>query len=620
MSYNISFDIATIAILSVMFVALKTVFYTPSKQSTIFRRFIAMTLINAVLDIITAFTITYASQVPDIANLLLNTVYQFSSAFTVYYAIRYVIVYLDCSKKSNVIINHVIGFSYIGILIINLFTGIVFTFDGHEYVHGPLFFSTYILSFCVVIHAFITTIINRRSIPRTKFRIVLFFLTLPIVFSIIQMLVGNVLLTAFGEAFASMIMLFSLETPDYNKLLATMEELKAARLEADIANNTKSDFLANMSHEIRTPINGVLGMDTMILRECDDPKIIEYAENIRIAGSCLLSIINDILDLSKIESGKMELVPVNYELYSIVNDCYQLVRMRAEEKGLKLVISNNPSLPAHLYGDEVRIRQIINNLLSNGVKYTTRGQVELSLDYSLENVDSDNQLWLIIKVSDTGIGIKDEDKEKLFQAFSRIEQSRNRSIEGTGLGLKITKQLVSLMNGTIEFDSVYSSGTTFTVKIPQEYKDAAPMGDFSKVYNEQQISSHKDAETFTAKGTKLLVVDDVKMNIIVFKGLLKGTEIEIDSAMSGREAIEKSMVTKYDAIFMDHLMPEMDGIEAFHKIKDLELSMNRETPVIVLTANAIVGAKEMYLYEGFYGYLSKPVERSTLINTIKYLL
>lgn len=620
MSYNISFDIATIAILAVMFVALNTVFYTDSKQSAIFRRFVAMTTINAVLDIITAFTISYAAGIPDWANLLLNTVYQLSSAFTVYYAIRYVFVYLDCAKTINVTINHIIGFSFIGLLIINTFTGLVFSFKGHEYVHGPLFLATYILSFCLVIHAFITTIINRRGIPKTKYRIVLFFLTLPIAFSIIQMLIGNVLLTAFGEAFASMIMLFSLETPDYNKLLATMEELKAARLEADIANNTKSDFLANMSHEIRTPINGVLGMDTMILRECDDPQIIEYAENIRIAGSCLLSIINDILDLSKIESGKMELVPVNYELYSIVNDCYQLVRMRAEEKGLKIVISNNPSLPAHLYGDEVRIRQIINNLLSNGVKYTTRGHVELSLDYSLEDVDADNKLWLIIKVSDTGIGIKDEDKEKLFQAFSRIEQTRNRNIEGTGLGLKITKQLVSLMNGTIEFDSVYSSGTSFTVKIPQEYRDAAPMGDFSKAYNDQQLSSHKDAETYTAKGAKLLVVDDVKMNIIVFKGLLKGTEIEIDSAMSGREAIEKSMVTKYDAIFMDHLMPEMDGIEAFHKIRDLELSKNRETPVIVLTANAIVGAKEMYLYEGFYGYLSKPVDRSTLINTIKYLL
>lgn len=620
MTYNISFDIATIAILSVMLVALRTVFYTSSAQSAIFRKFIGMTTINAILDIITAYTITYSALIPDWANMALNTIYQFSSAFTVYFAIRYVFVYLDCAKTINVIINHILGFSYIGLLTINIFTGIVFTFKGNEYIHGPLFFATYIISFCVVIHAFITVIVNRKDIPKTKYRIVLFFLTLPIIFSVTQMLIGNVLLTAFGEAFASMIMLFSLETPDYKKLLSTMDELETARQEADIANNAKSDFLANMSHEIRTPINGIMGMDTMILRECEDPQINEYAENIRIAGNSLLAIINDILDLSKIESGKMELVPVNYELYSIINDCYQLIRMKADEKGLKLVVSNNPSLPAHLFGDEVRIRQIINNLLSNAVKYTTRGHVELSLDYTLEGDNSDNQLWLIIKVSDTGIGIKDEDKEKLFQAFSRIEQSRNRSIEGTGLGLKITKQLVSMMNGTIDFESVYSSGTIFTVKIPQEYRDAAPMGDFAKVYNERQISFQKDAEDFHAGGTKILVVDDVKMNITVFKGLLKGTDIEIDSAMSGKESIEKATETKYDAIFMDHLMPEMDGIEAFHQIMNLEESKNKETPVIVLTANAIVGAKEMYLNEGFYGYLSKPVERNTLINTIKYLL
>lgn len=619
MSYNISFDIATIAILAVMFVALRTVFYTSSLQSATFRKFIGMTMINAVLDIITAYTISYAAKVPDWANLSLNTLYQFSSAFTVYFAIRYVFVYLDCTKPTNVIINHLLGFSYLGLLTINTFTGIIFSFVDHKYIHGPLFFSTYIISFLVVIHAFITVIINRRIIPKTKFRIVLFFLTLPIVFSITQMLVGDVLLTAFGEAFASMIMLFSLETPDYKKLLSAMEELDIARQDAEIANNTKSDFLANMSHEIRTPINGILGMDTMILRECDDPQIVEYAENIRMSGHTLLSIINDILDLSIIESGKMELAPVNYELYSVINDCYQVIRMKADEKGLILNIANNPSLPAFLYGDEVRIRQIINNLLSNGIKYTTRGHVELSVDYSLEGTNADDELFLIIKVADTGIGIKEEDKNKLFESFSRLEQNRNRSIEGTGLGLKITKQLVSMMNGTIEFESVYSQGTTFTVKIPQKYKDAAPMGDFAKKYNDHQLRVNRNADEYVAKGRKILVVDDVKMNIIVFKGLLKGTEIEIDSAMSGKECLEKACANRYDAIFMDHLMPEMDGIETFHRLKDDTLGINKETPVIVLTANAIVGAKEMYINEGFRAYLSKPVDRTALIDTVKDL-
>lgn len=619
MTYNISFDIATIVISGVLFVALKTVFYTESIRSSVFRKFIAMTLINSVLDILTAYTIAYSSAIPDVLNLLLNTLYQFSSAFTVYYAIRYVFVYIECSKKANIIVNHIIGFSYLGLLTVNIFTGVVFSFKNHEYIHGPLFFFTYILSFTVVIHAFIATISERKKIAKSQYHIVLFFLTLPIAFSVIQMLIGDVLLTSFGEAFASLIMLFSLETPDYNKLLATMEELRIARQEADIANNSKSDFLANMSHEIRTPINGILGMDTMIIRECDDPQIIEYAENIRIAGNGLLSIINDILDLSKIESGKMELVPVNYELFSILNDCFQMTRMRAEEKSLKLIFNTNPDLPAKLYGDEVRIRQIINNLLSNGIKYTAQGQVELIIDFE-DNSAVEDGIFLIIKVKDTGIGIKDEDKAKLFESFSRLEQTRNRNIEGTGLGLKITKQLVSMMNGTINVESKYGVGTTFTVKVEQKVIDQRPMGDFGKSLKERQIISQKKNDDFLSPNSKILVVDDVKMNIIVFKGLLKGTEITIDSAMSGKECLELVKENKYDLIFMDHLMPEMDGIETFHKICEDNECINKETPVVILTANAIVGAKEMYLNEGFCGYLSKPVDRSSLIGMIKGLL
>lgn len=619
MTYNISFDIATIVISGVLLVALKTVFYTESLQSTVFRRFIFFTLFNAILDIITAFTICYSSSVPDSVNMLLNTIYQFSSAFTVYYAMRYVFVYIDCTRKINISINHAIGFSYIGLLTVNVFTGLVFSFENHEYIHGPLFFATYILSFMVVIHAFLTVVFNRKILVRRKYYIVLFFLTLPIACSVTQMIIGDVLLSAFGEAFASLIMLFSLETPDYNKLLTTMDELEAARREADIANNSKSDFLANMSHEIRTPINGILGMDTMILRECNDPQIQEYAQNIRIAGNGLLSIINDILDLSKIESGKMELIPVEYKLFNVMNACYQMVKMRAEEKGLKLCFSNNPSIPQAFVGDEVRIRQIINNLISNAIKYSNEGEVIMNIDFEEADGNNDN-LMLIIKVSDTGIGIKDEDKQKLFEAFSRLEQSRNRNIEGTGLGLRITKQLVTMMGGTIEFESEYGKGTTFTVRIKQDIANKTPMGDFEHALNKQLYVNNEREEEYVAPDLTILVVDDVKMNIIVFKGLLKDTKIKIDAAASGSECLEKVKTAKYDLIFMDHLMPEMDGIETFHKIQSMPDCPNKETPVIILTANALVNAKEMYLNEGFNGYLTKPIERNILIDSIKELV
>lgn len=619
MNYNISFDIATIAILAVMWVALRTVVYTPSRNSQIFRGFVGMTLINAALDIITAYTIAYSAQIPDIVNLILNTVYQYTSAFTVYYAIRYVFEYLECADNVNRAINHILGILYLGLLAVNLFTGLVFSFENHEYIHGPLFFGTYILSFLIVIHAFLTVLFKKKELDSHKSSIVLFFLTLPITFSIIQMIFGDVLLTAFGEAFAAMIMLFSLETPDYTKLLKTMDELEQAKEEANIANNSKSDFLASMSHEIRTPINGILGMDTMILRECHDPQIIDYAENIRIAGNGLLSIINDILDLSKIESGKMELVPVTYELFSIMHDCFEMMRMRANEKGLILTFSNNPGIPAKFYGDEVRIRQIINNILSNGVKYTMQGSVALDIGYE-DITGSPDKIMLIIKVRDTGIGIKPEDKEKLFGTFTRLEQKRNRNIEGSGLGLRITKQLVGMMNGSIDVDSIYGEGTTFTVKVEQTVADRTPMGEYAKLLEERSVAISANKEIFKAPGRKVLVVDDVKMNILVFKGLLKVTEIDIDIATSGKECIEKVVAKKYDVIFMDHLMPEMDGIETYHRMLEIEECINKKTPVVILTANAIVGAKEMYLAEGFCDYLSKPVEQNTLLNMLEGIL
>ena len=383
------------------------------------------------------------------------------------------------------------------------------------------------------------------------------------------------------------------------------------------ANEAKSQFLANMSHEIRTPINGILGMDSMLLKECKDESLREYAKNIQSAGQSLLSIINDILDISKIESGKLEILPTKYELFSVLNDCYNLTKVKLENKPVEFAIQMNENLPSWLYGDEVRIRQIINNFLSNAVKYTKEGNVTFCLDYEEK---TDEEVLLAISVTDTGIGIREEDIGKLFESFTRIEEKRNRNIEGTGLGLNLTKNLVDLMGGEVSVESTYGEGSCFTARIPQKIIDPTPMGDFGKRYQQYLNTSDDNAGAFLAPEAKLLVVDDVEMNRKVVKGLLKETNIQIETAAGGRECLECVKKNRYDVIFLDHMMPEMDGIETLQAMKLLEDNPNRETPVIMLTANAIVGAKEEYMKAGFTDYLTKPIQETQMLEMLlKYL-
>ena len=417
------------------------------------------------------------------------------------------------------------------------------------------------------------------------------------------------------------------------ELMIANEEAEKAKADAIAAANAKSVFLANMSHEIRTPINAILGMDTMILRECNDNEILEYAGNIQSASQTLLSLINDILDFSKIETGKLELVAGDYALSSLINDVYHMLISKAKEKGLALNVESNKNLPAKLYGDEVRIRQIIVNILNNAIKYTKKGSVTLTVgmsdmklsdmpdhsnDSKSENITDKNTI-ITFRIADTGIGIKKENISHLFDSFSRFDEKKNKYIEGTGLGLAITKQLVDLMNGEIVVTSEYGKGSVFTVSIPQKIVSDLKIGDISEKYNEPS-NKKKKKSTFTAPDANVLVVDDVKMNINVFKALLKRTEINVDSAMSGSEALDMIKEKKYDIIFLDHMMPDMDGIETYQNMKMLEDNPNKDTTVVMLTANAIMGAKEEYLGIGFSDYLSKPVQAPKLESMIlKYL-
>lgn len=384
---------------------------------------------------------------------------------------------------------------------------------------------------------------------------------------------------------------------------------------AVMSNEAKSKFLANMSHEIRTPINAVLGMDAMILRECKDESIREYALNIQNAGQTLLSLINDILDFSKIESGKMEIIPVEYDFSSMIHDVVNMIMMKAEDKGLEMKVSVEKTLPFRVYGDEVRIRQILINLLTNAVKYTKEGGFSLSVGGKMEGED----VVLDFAVVDTGIGIKPEDIKKLFARFERIEEDRNRNIEGTGLGMSITMQLLKLMNSELKVESEYGVGSKFFFTLRQRVINAEPIGDLEERIKKMP-SEYKYSVSFVAPKAKVLVVDDNLMNRKVFMSLLKQTKIQIDETESGKECLTLVGENHYDIIFLDHMMPEMDGVETLHHMKELEDYPCKNTPVVALTANAIQGAKEMYLREGFDDFLSKPIQPEKLEKMIVNLL
>ncbi len=410
------------------------------------------------------------------------------------------------------------------------------------------------------------------------------------------------------------------EAVSKNEFIAILRATELARMEerrARAANEAKSNFLANMSHEIRTPINAVLGMNEVILRECKDTKILEYARNIEGAGRTLLSLINDILDFSKIEAGSMEINEVEYDLSSVLNDVYNMVHIKAEQKSLGFEFKIAQDLPDKLFGDEMRIRQIMVNILNNAVKYTTEGSVTLQITGSREFGE---RIILKIDVIDTGTGIKEEDKASLFEKFKRLDIDKNKTVEGSGLGLAITSSLIDLMGGSIMVESEYGEGSTFTVMLPQRIVSDTPIGDFKSRMKGASRDRKEYKEKLIAPEAQLLVVDDTPMNHVVITELLKPTQVQLDSARSGQECIEKQHKKKYDIIFLDYRMPGMDGIETLDEIKKDTESPNKNTPVIVLTANAISGAKENFIREGFDDYLSKPVESDKLEETlIKFL-
>ncbi len=385
--------------------------------------------------------------------------------------------------------------------------------------------------------------------------------------------------------------------------------------EANNRNKSQTAFFTNMSHEIRTPINAILGLNEMISREAENADIKKYSADIQSAGDSLLSLVNNVLDFSKIESGKFEIIEDTYDLAELIRSTCLALSAKAQNKGLSLTVYNDPNIPGKLFGDMGRIRQILINLISNSIKYTEKGSVSLKI---MQKNAHDDSIDLVAVVEDTGVGIAEDDIEKLFMQFERIDEKRNRNIEGTGLGLPLTKQLLTLMNGTIDVKSTVGKGSVFTVCIPQTVKNFSPVGDFNTALEKPPVKETY-MPLFTAPNANILVVDDVSLNLTVFAGLTKGTKVHMHTANDGFEALAKACEQHFDLIFMDHLMPKMDGIETLGRLRK-ECAPNFETPVIVLTANAVRGLKEEYDRAGFADYLTKPVSGQLLEQTmLKYL-
>ena len=584
-----------------------------TRSSGWFSALLVCTSLQLVFDMLSVYTVNHLETVSPVINRIVHDFYMGFMLSIFYLAYKYIETMIEEELGRTVGRK---GFFPVIPLIITIL-GVVFLplqyveSKRSNYSYGPAAYMTYIGVAVYVV--FIVRLIVKygKQLPDKKRKTIRFALLSEIPVGVCQIIIPDILITCLGMVLLILGIYMTTENPD--ALLA--EQLEKEKRRADSANAAKSTFLANMSHEIRTPITAVLGMNELILRESKEKQIKQYARNVDGAAKSLLSIINDILDISKIEAGKLKVVTVEYNVASVLRDVVNMISFKAGVKELEFNVQVDESLPFGLMGDDIRLRQILVNLLNNAVKYTHKGSVTLKVT----RLDSDEEKEARIRfsVKDTGIGIKEEDLQKLCTPFERIEEKRNRNIEGTGLGMSITKQLLGLLRSQLEVKSVYGEGSEFAFELCQEISDSTPIGPMEEISVEAESGYRR---SFVAPKARILMVDDNDLNRRVFVGLLKETQMQIEEASGGKECLEKIQKEKYDIIFLDHMMPEMDGMETLHAMKEMEDYPSKEAPVVILTANAIVGAKEKYLREGFDAFLAKPIDYKKLEALIAELL
>ena len=610
MNSSIFFQICSLFYISLLLI----IYFSKKRLGTVENKIyiiLAVTnLIGLILDISSVYTISNMSRYP-ILNKFVSKAYlvyllSWMFLFTIYVFI------ISTNKKSdkNKTELHLSDYKnkvypatilYFIFLILTIVLPLYYKDNGNViYSYGPSTNLLYFVSGLCIFTWLICLLLNFKQIKQKKYVPIFAFLIIGTLVTIIQGAHPEYLLMTSMETFITFLMYFTIENPD----MKLINELNIAKDQAIKANNAKSEFLSSMSHEIRTPLNAIVGFSQALSEEDINDNAKDEVKDIMMASNSLLELVNGILDISKIESGKIEIVNTEYQFKNIYDELVILAKARMGDKPLDFRCHYDEDIPSVLYGDYTRIKQIILNILTNAVKYTREGYI----DFSVSSVRKDDICRLIISVEDSGIGIKQENIPKLFTKFERLDLEKNITIEGTGLGLAITKKLVELMNGTIVVQSIYGKGSKFTIAIDQRV-----------VHKEVVVekSEEKKVSEVHAEGRKVLIVDDNKINLKVASRLLENYRLDITTVESGALCIDKVNSNTYDLILMDDMMPNMSGVETLHKLKEID---GFATPVVALTANAVTGMKEKYLNDGFDDYLAKPINRDELNNIVaKYL-